>query len=96
MKVIAVGVPMVVYASTIARDAMSRLIDSYGALEPGQERASDRVLQQVAEGFLGNMVVTPREIDELVLDVASLLADGLNRALQPAVDAETLQHYLHL
>jgi len=96
VKVIAVGVPMVVYASTIARDAMSRLVDSYGAFEPGQEDAADTLLQQVAEGFLGEMVVTPREIDELVLNVASLLADGLNRALQPAVDADTLHHYLHL
>jgi len=96
VKVIAVGVPMVVYASTIARDAMSRLIDSYGAFEPGQENTANRLLQQVAEGFLGNMVVTPREIDELVLNVASILSDGLNRALQPAVDAETLHHYLHI
>lgn len=96
VKVIAVGVPMVVYASTIARDAMSRLIDRYGAFEPGQEEAADSLLRQVAEGFLGEMVVTPREIDELVLNVASLLADGLNRALQPAVDAETLHHHLHL
>ena len=96
VKVIAVGVPMVVYASTIARDAMSRLIDSYGVCEPGQEDAADRLLHQVAESFLGDMVVTPREIDELVLNVASLLADGLNRALQPAVDADTLHHYLHL
>ena len=96
VKVIAVGVPMVVYASTIARDAMSRLIDRYGACTPGQEGAADQLLHQVAEGFLGDMVVTPREIDELVLNVASLLADGLNRALQPAVDAETLHHYLHL
>ena len=96
VKVIAVGVPMVVYASTIARDTMSRLIDRYGALEAGQEEASDQLLRQVAEGFLGEMVVTPREIDELVLNVASLLADGLNRALQPAVDADTLHHYLHL
>jgi len=71
-------------------------VDSYGAFEPGQEDAADTLLQQVAEGFLGEMVVTPREIDELVLNVASLLADGLNRALQPAVDADTLHHYLHL
>ncbi len=96
VKVIAVGVPMVVYASTIARDAMARLIDSYGVCEPGQEDAADRLLHQVAESFLGDMVVTPREIDELVLNVASLLADGLNRALQPAVDTETLHHYLHI
>ena len=96
VKVIAVGVPMVVYASTIARDAMSRLIDSYGVFDSGHEDAAQRLLRQVAEGFLGDMVVTPREIDELVLNVASLLADGLNRALQPAVDAETLHHYLHI
>ena len=96
VKVIAVGVPMVVYASTIARDAMTRLIDRYGAFEEGQEEAADALLKQVAEGFLGEMVVTPREIDELVLSVASLLSDGLNRALQPAVDAETLHHYLHM
>ena len=96
VKVIAVGVPMVVYASTIARDAMSRLIDSYGMCEPGQEEAAEKLLRQVTDGFLGDMVVTPREIDELVLNVASLLADGLNRALQPAVDTETLHHYLHI
>lgn len=96
VKVIAVGVPMVVYASTIARDAMSRLIDSYGSFEPDQQGAAEQLLKQAAESFLGDMVVTPREIDELVLNVASILSDGLNRALQPAVDADTLHHYLHI
>ncbi len=96
VKVIAVGVPMVVYASTIAHDAMSRLVDSYGAFEPGQEEAADRLLKQVAEGFLGEMVVTPREIDEMVVSVASLLSDGLNRALQPQLDTDTLHSYLHI
>jgi len=96
VKVIAVGVPMVVYASTIARDAMAHLIGSYGAFEPGQEQAADRLLRDVAEGFLGEMVVTPREIDELVLNVASILSDGLNQALQPLVDADTLHSYLHV
>ena len=96
VKVIAVGVPMVVYASTIARDAMARLIHDYGMLEPGREHAADRLLHQVTDGFLGDMVVTPREIDELVLSVADLIADGLNQALQPALDADTLHSYLHI
>ena len=96
VKVIAVGVPMVVYASTIARDAMAHFIGSYGACERGQEEAADHLLKKVAEGFLGDMVVTPREIDELVISVASLLSDGLNQALQPLVDADTLHHYLHV
>ena len=96
VKVIAVGVPMVVYASTIARDAMARLIHDYGMLEPGREHAADRLLHQITDGFLGDMVVTPREIDELVLSVADLIADGLNQALQPALDADTLHSYLHI
>ena len=96
VKVIAVGVPMVVYASTIARDAMARLIRDYGMLEPEREHAADTLLHQVTEGFLGEMVVTPREIDELVLNVASLLSDGLNQALHPSLDTETLHSYLHI
>ncbi|MEG2701516.1 MAG: GPR endopeptidase, partial [Clostridia bacterium] len=64
VRVIAVGVPMVVYASTIARDAMARLIDGYGVFR-GHEDAADILLRQVADGVLGDMVVTPREIDEL-------------------------------
>ena len=96
VKVIAVGVPMVVYASTIARDAMARLIHDSGVLEPDSESATDELLQQATESFLGDMVVTPREIDELVLSVADLLADGLNQALHPAVDSDTLHSYLHI
>ena len=96
VKVIAVGVPMVVYASTIARDAMARLVRESGVVEPGNEDAAETLLRQTAEGFLGDMVVTPREIDELVLSVADLLSDGLNQALHPAVNVNTLHHYLHL
>ena len=95
VRVIAVGVPMVVYASTIARDAMARLIDEYGLFAGGHEAAAEELLRQVSEGFLGDMVVTPREIDELVLNVASLLSDGINQALQPEVDPDTLHTYIH-
>ena len=94
VKVIAVGVPMVVYASTIARDAMARLIDEYGLLARGHEEAAQQLLRQVSEGFLGDMVVTPREIDELVLHVAALLSDGINQALQPDIDPDTLHTYI--
>lgn len=95
VKVIAVGVPMVVYASTIARDAMARLMEEYGVMEQDHPEAADALLKQVAEGFLGDMVVTPREIDEMVMSVAELLSDGLNQALHPAIDRETLHTYLH-
>jgi len=96
VKVIAVGVPMVVYASTIARDAMTRLVREYGTFDQAQQQSAERLMQQVTDGFLGDMVVTPREIDELVVNVAALISDGLNQALQPAIDTETLHMFLHI
>ena len=32
---------------------------------------------------LGDMIVTPREIDALIQDAAGIIATGINRALQP-------------
>ena len=95
VKVIAVGVPMVVYASTIARDAVTSLMEDYGLMETGGSETADLLLKKVSESYLGEMVVTPREIDEMVLSVADLLSEGLNRALQPGLDAETLHTFLH-
>ncbi len=95
VKVIAIGVPMVVYASTIARDAMAHLINAYHIMPDRHRQATETLLRQVSDGFLGDMVVTPREIDELVLTVAEILSNGLNQALHPAVDTATLHTYMH-
>ena len=80
VPVIAVGVPLVVYASTIASDALCALGD--GEME--EERIAACVEQVVSER-LGEMVVTPREVDALVERMAGVLADGINQALQPAL-----------
>ncbi len=38
---------------------------------------------------VGEMIVTPREIDALIVDAAGVIASGLNRALHPGLsDAE--------
>ena len=38
---------------------------------------------------IGEMIVTPREIDALIQDAAGIIATGINRALQPELsDAE--------
>ena len=58
---IAVGVPLVVYASTIASDALCAL----GEGEVEEERIAACVERVVSEK-LGEMIVTPREVDALV------------------------------
>lgn len=72
------GVPLVVYASTIASDALYAL----GGGEVEEERIVACV-EQVVSLRLGEMVVTPREVDALVERMSGVLADGINQALQP-------------
>ena len=61
VPVVAVGVPLVVYASTIAADALCAL----GEGEVEEERIAACVERVVSEK-LGEMIVTPREVDALV------------------------------
>jgi len=80
VPVIAVGVPMVVHAATIVRDAMEALSgDEAGC----HEQALDGIAQDVLQSDLGEMIVTPREVDQLVADASAMVAAGLNRALHP-------------
>ena len=83
VPVVAVGVPMVVYASVIARDALSVLTAQSGLKEGEKERAVASMMEDVMRRMPEDMVVTPRQVDELVGRVASVIALGINQALQP-------------
>lgn len=81
--VIAIGMPTVIHAATLARDALECL----------GKQAGDVDLSDAEHGLpgtaLGEMIVTPREIDALIQDAAGIIAAGINRALQPELtDAE--------
>lgn len=88
VPVIAIGIPLVVYASTIVRDALRDIMkeDCEDAMEAAQE---------LTNGFSGDFVVTPRNIDELVAGLADLLALSVNGALQSSMEIEELSMYLH-
>lgn len=90
VPVVAVGIPMVVYSSTIVRDALRHIL----AAESTEEEAH-RMAEQLTSGVTGDLVVTPRNIDELVAGLADMLALAINSALQPAYSIDELTHYLH-
>ena len=77
VDVIAVGMPTVIYAATLARDAISDINAD------ASEEALYAIEQQLMGGPGGDMIVTPREIDGLIKDSAGMIASGINRALQP-------------
>lgn len=106
VPVIAIGVPTVVYASTIVNNSIELLVkhmrqqtqntkEIFGVLDslPEEER-----LQFVREvlGPLGmDLLVTTKEIDEFIEDIANIIASGLNAALHEAVDLDNVAAYTH-
>lgn len=82
VPVIAIGMPTVIYAATLAKDAFD-----YLARQAGDDESHDAALEDMEKTLLnaeiGEMIVTPREIDALIADAAGVIATGINRALQP-------------
>ena len=95
VPVVAIGVPMVVYASVIARDALSLLLHDIGMDEAEHDQAMDTLMNKLAQKGIGELVVTPREVDELVGKVGRIIADGLNLAFQPRLSEEEIQFLSH-
>jgi len=82
VKVIAIGMPTVIYAATIARDALEMISDG-----ETDEKTMDEITRALFENEIGEMIVTPREVDDMIDDAALMIASGINRALHPLLSA---------
>lgn len=80
VPVIAIGVPTVVDAATMAADALQKAGMS--------EEETERLLRSSEENEL--MMVTPKEIDNVIDRAAALVAMSINSALQPDIPAEDI------
>ena len=88
IPVISIGMPTVIYAATLARDAFEYLAKQSGDDTP-PESALEDMERSLLSADIGEMIVTPREIDTLIQDAAGIIATGINYALQPRLsDAE--------
>jgi hypothetical protein len=65
VPVLAVGMPTVIYAATLARDAFSWL-DGRSDVPTSDEAALEDMERALLSADIGSMIVTPREIDSLV------------------------------
>ena len=86
VPVIAIGVPLVVFATTISQDTISLIADETG-LHNDEERLKELAAKVIAE-HIGELIVTPKEIDSIVADMTRIVADGINMALFGADYAE--------
>lgn len=77
VPVIAIGVPTVVYSAVIVRDALAAL----------RAEHPEELARQLTEN---DLVVTPREIDQMVGELGQVLSMGINLALQPRMDQQEI------
>jgi spore protease len=101
VDVIAVGVPTVVGAVTIASEAMEAITKpTPRQMPPGtvplfvSEEQKKAALKRLLSPFMGNLMVTPKEVDVLIEDLATTLASGLNAFLHPKLDLDNVLRYL--
>ena len=106
VKVIAIGVPTVVYASTIVSNTLNMLVKHLkqakgetekilGVLDQISENERLQLVKEVLEPVGHNLLVTPKEIDEFIEDIGNIIASGLNAALHEAVDTSNVAAYTH-
>ncbi|HZK34000.1 MAG TPA: GPR endopeptidase [Bacillota bacterium] len=103
---LAIGIPTVVYAYTIGRDAIEMVLDQLRQdIEPGsqaeklissmdQEHVDKAIDAVLAEG-LGDLVVTPKEVDVLIDDVCGMIANGINLAVHRGISLGEIKRFLH-
>jgi spore protease len=86
VPVIAIGVPTVVNAGVIIQSAIqshqSKLSGGTG-LNPATSR---EVVDDLLKPFEGSLIVTPRDIDDLILNAGRTLTRGITLALHPEAD----------
>lgn len=101
VPVVAIGVPTVVHASTIAMDTINTLQQhaAFARYFKSMENISDVdrhiIVRQVLPETLGDLMVTPKEVDRLIADIADVVAGGINQALHPNIDYKNIHMYLH-
>jgi spore protease len=106
VPVIAIGVPTVVDAATMANDTIDVLLDEmikqatkggefYDMLKSIDKNEKAKLIQELLNPYVGNLVVTPKEVDIVIDSVSKIIANGINIALQPALDLDDINRYLN-
>ncbi|MFD2671592.1 GPR endopeptidase [Marinicrinis sediminis] len=106
VPVIAIGVPTVVYASTIVNNTVSMLSHHFrsqtgntqvimGMLPEMQEQERLEMVKEVLNPLGHDLLVTPKDIDQFIEDIANVVASGLNAALHEAVTSGNVSAYTH-
>lgn len=106
VKVIAIGVPTVVDAVTIANDTIDLVLDSlinssssgsdfYKMLKSLDKNEKERLIKEVISSKTDiDMIVTPKDVDLVISSLSKIIANGINMAVQPNMDMEEINKFM--
>jgi spore protease len=95
VPVIAIGVPTVVEAGTIIYDAFGEMARRDPSLVHPRAVNQREVIGRVLSPYMNSLIVTPKEIDVMIEDLATVVSGALNIALHPAVSPQEVFRYLN-
>ncbi len=90
IPVLAVGVPTVLNAAIIVREALQQ-----GEKWQNSSLPQEDIIQKVFAAWGGQLVVTPKEIDELINRMAQVIAGGLAQMLHPNLSQEDYPWFMN-
>ncbi|MCK9478984.1 MAG: GPR endopeptidase [Firmicutes bacterium] len=104
VPVIALGVPTVVDAATMANDTIDLIIDHlmeqtkndakfYEMLKNINREEKYALIKEVQGVELVDLVVTPKEVDDIIEDVSEIIANAINIALHKGITIQDLNKY---
>lgn len=99
VPVYAIGIPTVVDAVTIAGNSMEQLAESMKKESPQGNAFANvvqnmnwgekkEVIREVLEPYTGGLIVTPKEVDVLIEDIATVIAASLDAAFHEKIARE--------
>ena len=106
VKVIAIGVPTVVDAATIANDTMDLLLDDlinkaesgkefYNMLKSVDRNEKNMLIREILNPSVGDLIVTPKEVDAVIDSLSKIIGDGINLAIQPNMDMDEINKFMN-
>ncbi|WP_055071281.1 GPR endopeptidase [Clostridium massiliamazoniense] len=106
VPVVAIGVPTVVNAATVANDAMDLVLDEmieeategkefYTMLKSMDRGKKGELIKSLLRPYMGELMVTPKDVDEIIDFISKIVANGINLALQPTMMIDEINSFLN-
>ncbi len=105
VPVIAIGVPTVVDAATIASESMHKVLlkikeqakensEFYHYLQELEHTERYELIRESISPAFGNFIVAPKEVDAIIDDISDVIANGINIALHKGITLEDIDRYV--